>query len=809
MTSSGNLDDEQNAYSVGKLLRIRKGDDPWDLALVQREEVWDVARMKRLLDSLLAGYPVGALLLCQSEEPSKVIDRSGDEEVVREAQGAYQLLDGQQRLNALYTMLTTSDEKRRKDYGLFYLNLTVPRQEPTPAGAGQRRGPAVPYLVWREGRDGPLAQGDYDAFGDRGRCLNLSRLYEWFEVEGTVARGGELLKSGPEVLATNIDPQFTHALGDQEREVATDWLSRILRMWTTPIVPVMRATVSSPEDILELFARLNRSGIPTRDADIYFAAVKTFWNEAGPRLKRVVDASRRGVGDGDGHAFLTMERALRFISRLAGRGLGGGDVLPLTVERIAGGRREAMVAAMEALTSDGSPVLERLDRFFEEYSAASRLKYGLRFVSQQLWDDVLCWAITRGHWDNADLRAIDAYLFGGTVFRYATIFGASFSRPAFVEALTAGARDEPFPLQAILLATRERYPTLSFGRRQVAGLHSDTEESREDRRQLRDSNVALLLSIAQDIDVEHAWALDIDHIYASALASRMHVAGSWRTHHPERWWVNTIGNMWLLDAGTNRALKDLKPPMKFDSLQQWLETTPVTHRVWPTAQWSMTEPEIRNFKEVDTELDHDIDRAMKKFAKLVEARADRLLDVPFEILPDAKLFARDTELESPDDWRPADGALPTELAERLGLKEVLNRLEKAPPPRAETPTQPVPASSRLQSVLGNAEAAGQREALEELLAAGDRLGLYARPYVASVMFTPPRNKTRMLFTVSPDTDGMHMWVSADAFKEFFPDIAADETRRQLGPADEDQLLDHTATREFVTGLEHLLHPTPP
>ena len=59
------------------------------------------------------------------------------------------------------------------------------------------------------------------------------------------------------------------------------WLGRILRMWSTPIVPVMRATVGTPEDILELFARLNRSGIPVRDADIYFAAVKTFWNEPG------------------------------------------------------------------------------------------------------------------------------------------------------------------------------------------------------------------------------------------------------------------------------------------------------------------------------------------------------------------------------------------------------------------------------------------------------------------------------------------------------------------------------------------------
>ncbi len=77
------------------------------------------------------------------------------------------------------------------------------------------------------------------------------------------------------------------------------------------------------------------------------------------------------------------------------------------------------------------------------------------------------------------------------------------------------------------------------------------------------------------------------------------------------------------------------------------------------------------------------------------------------------------------------------------------------------------------------------------------------------MLTPPTNKTRMLFTVSPETGGLRVWVSADAFEEFFPEISADEARRQLGSAEQERLLDETATREFIVGLERLLHPTPP
>ena len=90
---------------------------------------------------------------------------------------------------------------------------------------------------------------------------------------------------------------------------------------------------------------------------------------------------------------------------------------------------------------------------------------------------------------------------------------------------------------------------------------------------------------------------------------------------------------------------------------------------------------------------------MKKFADLVEARADRLLDAPFDVLPDARLFAVDTALEPPDDWRPTDGALPTGFAERLGAegKSLTDwRRHHHPAPK---PTQPVAVAPQLQSVL--------------------------------------------------------------------------------------------------------------
>ena len=62
--------------SVSDILRKRLDSaDPWMLALVQREAVWDEYRIARLLDSLLRHYPVGTLVLCQSRGAAHVLRR--------------------------------------------------------------------------------------------------------------------------------------------------------------------------------------------------------------------------------------------------------------------------------------------------------------------------------------------------------------------------------------------------------------------------------------------------------------------------------------------------------------------------------------------------------------------------------------------------------------------------------------------------------------------------------------------------------------------------------------------------------------
>lgn len=70
----------------------------------QRDFIWDPGRVVELLDSVLSGWPIGTLLLLEGPQPFRIRQLkqapSVDEESVQ-----YYLLDGQQRLTALYLAL--------------------------------------------------------------------------------------------------------------------------------------------------------------------------------------------------------------------------------------------------------------------------------------------------------------------------------------------------------------------------------------------------------------------------------------------------------------------------------------------------------------------------------------------------------------------------------------------------------------------------------------------------------------------------------------------------------------------------------
>lgn len=426
-----------------------------------------------------------------------------------------------------------------------------------------------------------------------------------------------------------------------EATVAAQRLTRLLHAWIDPTIPVLHAEVESPFDVLEVFTRMNLGGVQVGGTDVYLAAVKTFWNEAEASLERV----RHATG-----GLLDRIGCLQLVSRLAARGLGQGDVIPLAVDRLAGPRGAELIAAMRELTQENSAFVSALASFCAHLKHSSRLGLGLNLVSTRVWDEVLGWAVTtRRHdveWIDRNVPIVDSYLLGATLFRYARVLGARFQRAALIEAFAAGVDGETFPLRRIVEVARAENAELRGIRDRVRSL-----ASQEDRLWTADWNAGLLLSIAQQLPVD-VRGIDYDHIFPSAQAGRMWALSEYgrRMHHPYRRFVNSVGNLWALDLGTNRALQDTPPRAKLDQLLASVGKND-PYVIWPRDRWSLTDDDVEGFIAVDrglTEAAESIDRAMTLFRDLVTRRANHLLDGALEKFPETKLFAADTEIPAAD-----------------------------------------------------------------------------------------------------------------------------------------------------------------
>lgn len=631
--------------SVADLVESRLStENRWNLALVQRAEVWDELRMRHLLDSLLAGYPIGAILLGRTAAPSRelVVQADGSRVDTDAAPDAWQILDGQQRINALFSIFTD-----KGNYGRFLLDVSTERPQPAPAQSRGAKKKAVPHIRH-------LAAGE--SIDDRDRLVELSGWAAWVamrDIETIVLTEDTVVDH-----LRSVDPNFRADLDPEQRRIATENLRRLIQAWTKPSIPILRAELSTPLDVLEVFTRINLGGVNAAGADIFFAGVKTFWRDAEERMDSVLtDVPMLGNRLG----------ALRFLSRLSSRAVGDADVLPLTVDRLAGHRGDILRQTLAEITAPESTARRRLKAFTDWYRHASNLGYALRIVTPELWDDVLAWAVasdrTDAEWYALNRDTVDAYLLGATIFRYRTILGDQFRRLAFHEALEAGSAGRVFPLEEIVGVLRGKTRLLGTRGRSVRGLETQTE-----RRHVADLNGRLLTALAQGIPYTLSEGDDFewDHIFPQAQAHRMWVAGEAgrRRHHPDRHLINSPGNFWALNSSANSSLQDVAGHEKFRRLRTWLADD-AAWNIWEESRWSINDDEIESFIQIDELLNDDpasIDQGMALFTATVTARTERLLDDMLGRFPLVKKMAY-------DDTAPIEEPLPKRIDYRdaLGL----------------------------------------------------------------------------------------------------------------------------------------------
>lgn len=763
--------DAVHAVSVRELVRRRRGDEPdiWHLALVQRGEVWDHVRMRYLLDSLLAGYPIGSLLLCKVSDESGVIRvQSGERQVADADPDTWQLLDGQQRINALFSIFSDAG------YGRFYLHMTMRRDaavEPVTTRRAIER--SVRYIHWESDKDAEI--------DNRDRYIDLSRWYEWGKSPELVIDINHRLRESPRnvvAVLRAIDERFGDNLDEDELDTAADRLRRLLRVWCEPIIPVQYLQLASPRDVLDVFTRINRAGVQVASEDLFFAAVKTLWKDAEPTIASALKQLTQGIDDPP----IDRLGMLRVLARLAARATGQADLVPLAVDRLNGDRGALLIDTMRALSAANSKPLERMAVVLRTVFTASRLGFGLFAVDRRLWDDVLGWAAVNGECVNADwvksqMPGIDAYLFAATSFRYPSVLRDPFARLSLREALTAGLAGEPFPTTRIAEVARALIPDLRQGRTRIPGCKGD-----EQRFDLVNANHTLFLSVVQRIPyAPQVGSFDWDHIFPMGKAHLMWAPGEGgrRRHHPYRRYVNSAGNLWALDCAVNRAAQDHLPARKFACILNRCEPCQCDQRgklaslAWPRERWSLTNSELAEFHEIGEQLQQGgqdvVESAMERFYALVKGRAVRIANEVLAEFPEARLFASDS------DTAATDPSPDPQIAPGLGIEATI-----AVP---ESPRALRTSGDRVEQVFALATERGCGDAMREFVSRAVAVGLGVRGHKLSITITPPRNKVVTLIALEPHATRrglVRTWVYPTAFAAHFRAIPRERIETELG-----------------------------
>jgi len=242
---------------------------------MQRRYVWRSTRVRDLLDSLYRGYPSGAILLWETDEPVPL-----QEFAIEQQKNAFHstrlLLDGQQRLTSLSAVIRgepVSVRGRQRPIELLF-NLDHPEQL------------VVVTEVDEEGGDGEdddeLSEDEADSSEDELQkrfdrmtfvvaTRKLEQLPQWVKVT--------------EVFKSDSDAQFLERAGitgfkDPKYAKYSQRLARLrgVRKYAYRMDVLERRL--SYDEVTEIFVRVNSLGAKLRSSDLALAQITAKWRGA-------------------------------------------------------------------------------------------------------------------------------------------------------------------------------------------------------------------------------------------------------------------------------------------------------------------------------------------------------------------------------------------------------------------------------------------------------------------------------------------------------------------------------------------------
>lgn len=246
------------------------------LPAMQRPFVWNDERIYRLIDSLLRGFPIGAVMLWRTSQIQRFrrLPRDLDTDVQEifnyetstDNSSKYLVLDGQQRLTSLFAAFKGTYSHKR-----LYIDVL--------SGSPEGKDPGKEYYECQF-----MSQADVAALNtaNNGPRRHFVPIQELIKINPVYAASGALKKA----QELKLNDEETARMTDIYIRCATILgNAKSLQVITVDEDP---SHVTPVEEILEIFVRVNSGGLVLQKSDLLMSLLDLTWNDIQPELQSMV-----------------------------------------------------------------------------------------------------------------------------------------------------------------------------------------------------------------------------------------------------------------------------------------------------------------------------------------------------------------------------------------------------------------------------------------------------------------------------------------------------------------------------------------
>ena len=534
-----------NTVSLKDLFNeLNNAHEHWGLAIEQRLPTWKSDDIIKLLDSIMWGYPIGTIVVGL---PDKYLDK--DREIKENSEDKmYVIYDGQQRFQAIKiafskTPFTLNEEKGIKEgekchvfVDLKYFKESIDEKETNKhrlffhGGTDVETG-CLPFEVFPKDRNKTFTE----LLSDKRRKYDGKIENEWVPLWIIVSEN-----------ETEISEEYKKLL--EKYRGAVQAIKDKFNTYNISIY-LFRQDMN-PQNMHNVFVRVNRAGVPLNQTEIFFAGVKKHWPEAEGNLRGLY---------GNGHIF-SLNGIVDLIARIAHVEIKENDrsanppYLKIELRCL----KEDLWKRMKKITTEEKFFKDAVS--FVEVNAKRDLGFAVKLINQNLLGNVVIpyYKALREkktlpqQWSSATPYLLFLVTNYGVLSHWRV-----FSKIMFQDAWKESNNDDNTEWENPLEGYIETFKTYKY-----------LEDRVKDQSYI--GNQILFLSIYQQVLFkESSLPFDNDHIIAYNFALRNCPTDADDTKKMKIMAIiNSLGNKWLIDSGLNRSLSNKPPSEKLDELER-------------------------------------------------------------------------------------------------------------------------------------------------------------------------------------------------------------------------------------------------